>query len=350
MLVFFFLFLAIILFLLQRRLCCRLWKKRLSVSVSFAGERTEEGDGNTVIERVENRSIIPVHVIFIKYTLLKSYSPLSDGGGRREVAFKGGIGGRKIKERRYTIEGLRRGFYTISSIEASGHDIFLSTEYESTFYSLSSFFVFPRRAESLSFDLAYRELLGTILSKRRKNEDPFELRGIRDYMTHDSLRRVNWKASAKTGELKVNEHDWTTDEGAAIVLDLRRGNEEEKEALISYAATIAERFLRRGINTSVITNARSSRDGTRIITGSGSGRAHVNTIDEALALIKITAVTPETPGELLALFEKDHTTLLLITRNVEENEGCERYDAVICIESGKGVEGTTVIEVGGSYE
>jgi len=350
LLVFFFLFLAIILFLLQRRLCCRLWKKRLSVSVSFAGERTEEGDGNTVIERVENRSIIPVHVIFIKYTLLKSYSPLSDGGGRREVAFKGGIGGRKIKERRYTIEGLRRGFYTISSIEASGHDIFLSTEYESTFYSLSSFFVFPRRAESLSFDLAYRELLGTILSKRRKNEDPFELRGIRDYMTHDSLRRVNWKASAKTGELKVNEHDWTTDEGAAIVLDLRRGNEEEKEALISYAATIAERFLRRGINTSVITNARSSRDGTRIISGSGSGRAHVNTIDEALALIKITAVTPETPGELLALFEKDHTTLLLITRNVEENEGCERYDAVICIESGKGVEGTTVIEVGGSYE
>ncbi len=348
MLVFFFLFLALNLFLLQRRLYYRLWKKRLSVSVSFADERTQEGAGNTVVERVENRSIIPIHVLFIKYTLLRSYSPLSDGGGRREVTFKGGIGGRKIKERRYTIEGLRRGFYTISTIEASGHDIFLSTEYESTFHSLSSFFVFPRRTESRSFDLAYRELLGTILSKRRKNEDPFELRGIRDYMTHDSMRIVNWKASAKTGQLKVNEHDWTTDEGAAVVLDLRRGTEEEKETLISYAATIAERFLRRGINTSVITNARSSRDGTRIVSGSGSGRAHVNTIDEVLALIKITAVTHETPQDLLALFHPDNTTLLLITRTPEENEGCELFDAVICIESGKGAEGTTLIEVGGS--
>ncbi len=347
MLVFFFLLLALILFLLQRRLYYRIWRKKLQVSVSFEDERTIEGDGNTVIERVENRSIIPIHVIFMKYTLLRSYSPLFDGGGRREVTVKGGIGGRKIKERKYTIEGLRRGLYTISEVEATGHDIFLSTEYDSKFYPPSFFFVFPRRADTRSFDLAYRELLGTILSKRRKNEDPFELRGIRDYMSHDSLRSVNWKASAKTGSFKVNEHDWTTDEGAAIVLDLRGGSEEEKETLISYAATIAERFLRRGINTCVITNARSSRDGRRIYSGFGSGREHINTIDEALALIKITAVTAETPGELLSLFSPDNTSLLLITRTPGENEGCDQFDAVICIEGEMKAEGTTVIKVGG---
>lgn len=345
MLVFFFLFLAVILFLLQRQLYFRIWRKKLSLSVSFSDERTTEGECNGVIERVENRSILPINVIFIKYTILRSCSPFSGGEGRKEISFKIGIGGRKIKERRYSLEGLKRGLYTISPVEASGHDIFLSTEYDNIFHSPSSFFVYPRRVDTPSFDIACRTLLGIVLSRRRRNEDPFELRGIRDYMTHDSLRSVNWKASAKTGELKVNEHDWTTDEGASIVLDLRTGTDEEKEKLISYASTVAERFLKRGISTSVVSNARSSRDGRRIISGSGSGRSHINTIDEALALIKTTAVSPETPRDLLSLIREVNTTLLLVTRTPDED--AELFDAVICIEEGRRLQKPAVIEVGG---
>lgn len=347
MLVFFFLILAFILFLLQRRIYFRIWRRCLSVSVTFENERTAEGEGNTVIERMENRSVFPVHVIFVKYSLLRSYSPLSDDSGRKEISFKGGIGGRKIKERRYRIDALRRGYYTVSRIDASGRDIFLSAEYENHFYPQSSFFVFPKRIDTLSFDLCYRELLGAVLTKRRRNEDPFELRGIRDYMTSDSMKSVNWKASAKTGDLKVNEHDWTTDEGASIILDLRRGTEDEKETLISYAATAAERFLRRGINTSLVSNARSSRDGSRIRTDRGSGYGHGTAIDESLALIKTTAVTDETPSELISIIETDNTSFLLITRTLESEDECRGYDCVICFDSKVGKSDARIIEIGG---
>ena len=37
-------------------------------------------------------------------------------------------------------------------------------------------------------------------------EDPFEYRGIREYQPYDDMRSVNWKATAKTGDLKVNQN------------------------------------------------------------------------------------------------------------------------------------------------
>lgn len=347
MLVFFFVLLAFSMFLLQRLLFFRIWRRYLSVSVSFEFPRTEEGESNTVIERMENRSFFPVHVIFVKYSLLRSYSPLSDDSGRKEISFKGGIGGRKIRERRYSIDGLRRGYYTVSRIDASGHDIFLSAEYENHFYPQASFFVFPKRIDTAEFDLSYREILGVVLTRRRKNEDPFELRGIRDYMTSDSMKSINWKAAAKTGELKVNEHDWTIDEGASIILDLRNGTEDEKETMISYAATIIERFLRRGINTSLVSNARSSRDGSRIRTDRGCGYGHGTTIDESLALIKTATVTNETPSVLLSLIETVNTSFLLVTRTLESEDECSGYDCVICFDSKVVKSDARIIEIGG---
>ncbi len=345
--VFLFLFLAVILFLLQRWLYFRLWRKDLSVCVSFDQTRTVEGEGNTVIERIENRSFFPVHVMFVKYTLLRSYSPLSDDSGRKEISFKGGIGGRRIRERRYRIEGLKRGYYTVSRIDASGYDIFLFTEYENNFFSQSSFFVYPKRIDDISFDLAYREVLGLVLSKRRREEDPFSLRGIRDYMTSDSMKSVNWKASAKTAALKVNEHDWTTDEGASLVLDLRFGTEKEKEMLISFAATIAGRFLKRGISTSLVSNARSSRDGSRIRTDRGSGPGHGFTIDEALSLIKTETVSDESPEELLSHIETKNTSLLLLTKSLASIEECRSFDAVICLDAETERSDVRVIGIGG---
>ncbi len=350
MLVFFLIILAVLLYLLQRYLYFRIWRKGISVSIGFDRDRINEGEDNSVTETITNTSLLPLNCITLRYTLLRLCSPLSDTGGKREIVSRGSVGIRRKKIREYSIDNLRRGYYTVSEGKITGRDIFSTTEYECLFTSHSSFYVFPKKIDSLSFDLCYRELLGTVLSKRRKNEDPFELRGIRNYRITDSMKNINWKASAKNGSLVVNEHDYTTDEGASIVLDLRKGTEEEKERLISYASTVSSRFLSRGIAVSLYTNVRSSRDGRRTTGGKGSGAGHGNALDESLALIKSEAVIDETPRRMLEDMTERNSSLLLITHTLSSVSDAEGYDGVLCFRAEERSTSLTIIETEGFDE
>ena len=350
MLVFFLIILAVLLYLLQRYLYFRIWRKGISVSVGFERDRINEGEDNSVTETMTNTSLLPLNCITLRYTLLRLCSPLSDPEGKKEIVCRTSVGVRRRKTRKYSIGNLKRGFYTVSEGKVTGKDIFSSTEYECRFTSHSSFYVFPRKIDSLSFDLCYRELLGMVLSKRRKNEDPFELRGIRDYRTTDSMKNINWKASAKNGSLVVNEHDYTTDEGASIVLDLGKGTDEEKERLISYASTISSRFLSRGIAVSLYTNVRSSRDGRRITGGKGSGAGHGGTLDESLALIKSEAVIDDSPKKMLDDMREKNSSLLLITHTLSSVSDAEGYDGVLCFRAEERSGAMTIIETEGADE
>ena len=51
-------------------------------------------------------------------------------------------------------------------------------------------------------------------------EDPFEFKGIRNYTTSDPMKKINWSASAKTGELMVNNYYDTTSRHVTIFLDV----------------------------------------------------------------------------------------------------------------------------------
>ena len=50
-------------------------------------------------------------------------------------------------------------------------------------------------------------MIGSITSRQFLYEDPFEFRGIRDYTITDPMNKINWKASARSGNLMVNLHD-----------------------------------------------------------------------------------------------------------------------------------------------
>ena len=58
MLVFFLIILAVLLYLLQRYLYFRIWKKGITVSVDFERDRINEGEDNTVIVNALNNCVI----------------------------------------------------------------------------------------------------------------------------------------------------------------------------------------------------------------------------------------------------------------------------------------------------
>ncbi|MWV50315.1 DUF58 domain-containing protein [Rathayibacter sp. VKM Ac-2803] len=87
----------------------------------------------------------------------------------------------------------------------------------------------------------------------------------RDYRPGDAMRRVHWRASARSGELKVRQDEQNTDPHAWILLETRAsrmldGRRDERfEWAVSMTASLAVHLLDRGFETHLVE------------TGSGAG-------------------------------------------------------------------------------
>ena len=110
------------------------------------------------------------------------------------------------------------------------------------------------------------------------------------------MKSVNWKATAKTGELKVNEKNFTSLKAIRIFLNLEDSgihkNEELVEASIRIGATVAENFLMQGLKVSMYANLEDVITGKIMEVKESSGNAHMTHIYKALARLneKKTAI------------------------------------------------------------
>jgi hypothetical protein len=68
--------------------------------------------------------------------------------------------------------------------------------------------------------LPSRSPIGTLRHTQPIFEDPSRVRGKRDYTTGDSLRRVDWKATATTGRLQVKQFEPSIALETALFLNL----------------------------------------------------------------------------------------------------------------------------------
>ena len=111
-------------------------------------------------------------------------------------------------------------------------------------------------------------------------EDPFVFRGIRDYTSNDSLKNVNWKASARTGNLMVNEYDESVSRNVCILLNLEESGALRYDAVdeeaISIASGIAEMLVSQGINVSIISNGCDVDTHNHVFVQGGAGTGHLN--------------------------------------------------------------------------
>ena len=164
-------------------------------------------------------------------------------------------------------------------------------------------------------------MFGTILARRVINEDPFEFRGIREYQPFDSLRSVNFKASAKTGTLKVNQHDYTSSQRVHLLLNLELETiwqyDELLEEAIRLASTLTGEFIRQGIPVSLESNGCDLITQKPVSIPAGSGPGHARTIDEALCRIDTRLRVPAFLPALHTILEeaagKSEDTLILIS-------------------------------------
>ena len=316
-------------YFLQARIYGRFWDRGLAARLFFSAQSITEGERCFLSEQVENRKSLPLPMLKVKFQVSRKLrfedegdSAVTDQYYRNDIL---SLGPRQRVTRRIPFCCRARGYYRIDGLDLVASDLFLSREMVKRVAEESVLYVYPRPARGASLDAAIRRLNGEILAKRHLLEDPFEYRGIREYAPFDEPRSVNWKATARTGDLMVNLRGYTALRAARIFLNLDdRGiwkRQELLELCIRIAARIAQELLRQGIRTAVFCNAPDVLTGEVMRLAPGAGAGHMEQLNRSFArldLEKEAVSFEEAFGEELEADGRDTATLFLSAQTDED--------------------------------
>ena len=284
---------AFFLVVIQMLIYKRSWSKNLHASVSFRQEAIYEGEEGEVVEVIENRKRLPLPMLKVKFQTSRNLGFLDDKGSKttdqyyRNDIFQVG-GGEKIT-RTLKFVGNKRGYYRINNIDLVVSDLFFLKETGKSMSTNQYMYVYPKIFHREEFRRSLQKLNGEILVKRHMLEDPFEYRGIREYQPFDDIRSVNWKATARTGTLKVNQKNYTAMQTIRIFLNLEDDGiwkmDKEIEASMQLAMGVASFFLAQGIRVSCYANGRDILTEEHTEVQGLSGIAQLDVIGKTLARI-----------------------------------------------------------------
>ncbi len=300
---------AMLLYEIQRILYSRFWNKNLTVELKLSDDNAVEGDQLSLIEMITNQKLLPIPVLKIKYMTSKHLifldtrlSEATDHTYRNDLF---SLMMYQKLTRSIPFLCTKRGYYTIDKIILVCNDILLESELVCETEAKVPLYVYPKPIEFDRLQVPFQKMIGTILTKRLLYEDPFEFKSIREYQTYDTMKIINWKASAKTGLLMVNMHDHIASQQIKILLNLEsdtlRRYDDLTEEGIRLAATLATYFIGQGIPTALYTNGLDVISREILNAPAGSGNNHIRTINETLARID-DILKP--PSFVLALSEE----------------------------------------------
>lgn len=292
--------LAFLLLLLEQQIYQKLWSRNLMVSVHFRKKSIFEGEESELVEIVENRKKLPISMLKVKFqTDRHLLFEASEGSKTTDQYYRNDVfqisGGEKIT-RTLIFKGAKRGLYEISNLDLVASDLFLTEQMLADCTVSTSLLVYPKPFCSEEFKQSLKQLNGEILTKRHLIEDPFEYRGIREYEPYDDMRSINWKATARTGSLKVNQKNYTSLKAVRIFLNPEDNGVRKKtdcvETSIQIAAGLCEVFLKGGMQVACYSNA-SSKDGSFCLSmEASSGEGQLHAIYRGLALLDETNILP----------------------------------------------------------
>ena len=213
---------------------------RLRVAAQLGGERALQGEDVTLtldvegdaVERLELIVEIPLGIEVVE-------------GSPRSVLRLSREDERVLELR---LRCARWGAYVLGGVRLRAHDRFGVLLYEQRLEPDLPLKVYPH-AESLSELLRPQEtqvFSGNQVARARG--EGIEFADLRPFSPGDRLRRVNWRASARRGELWVNEAHPERNADIVLFLDTfaeaRRGGPGTLDLAVRAAGSLAERYLR----------------------------------------------------------------------------------------------------------
>jgi uncharacterized protein (DUF58 family) len=214
---------------------------QLEASVELESERTLEGDELDVSVTIDSEAGAE------RLDVLLELPPgLSLAEGENPIAIH--LPDRRRRELRFRIRCERWGGYAVGRVFVRARDPFALIRWERELDRRAPLKVYPRE-----------ELVRTLLRPRdtqvfggnhvaREKGEGIEFADLRQFVPGDRVRRVNWRASARRGQLWVNEHHAERNADVVIFLDsfaeLGQPGASTLDDALRAAASLAARYLR----------------------------------------------------------------------------------------------------------
>ena len=240
--------------LLFREIYERQWSHGVEVRLNVEEPFVYAGETAHFTEIVANRGRIPLPEIEVRFRFPQGpvfqdaeNVILSDHLYKRDV-----FALRPMEQitRRYILTCPRRGCYPVSDLTVRAKSFWHGRNYEISQNTAAQLNVYAAWTDVWGILAHCDAILGSLESRRRTFEDPFAWASIRAYTPQDPMRSVNWKASARTGELMVNTYASVQAAQFCIFLDVVEERiiceDDLLELGISAAASLSRRLIGRG--------------------------------------------------------------------------------------------------------
>ena len=300
------------------------WSQRALGSVEVRrtySERMFYGEKSVIRLEVHNRGRLPI----VWLQLRESVPVQVRVGGQFARVFN--LGSKARRQLEYAIEGRQRGFYELGPLDLRSGDLFGLAGEGHAIVEADFLTVYPKIIPLTGVDLLSHSPLGSLRHHQPLFEDPSRVRGKRDYISGDSERRIDWKASASTGRLQVKLLEPSISLETIIFLNL---NSEEydlhtrgytSELAIIVAASLANWVIAQRQAAGLLVNGIDPAldSGGAPLIPARRGRGHLMRILDVLARIQMGAAEPidrVLAREIVNL--PWGTTLVLITGRLDE--------------------------------
>ncbi len=314
----------------------RLWARRslASVTVSRAHDERIFLDQWLDVEiEVRNRGWLPV--LWLRLTD-RVPADLTPGGSYRQVV---SLLPRERLKLTYRLHGRRRGYYPIGPLVSVGGDLLGAATFEHQRDEEDHVVVYPKIVPLRDLGFPSLSPFGTLPSRQRVFEDPTRIQGVRPYRPGDSLRRMDWKTSARVGALQVRRYEPAISLETAIFLNLDRADyslghwRQATELGIVIAASVAVHLVEKRQAVALATNGHDPLRSPASLAGAGGplampsvplrkGRAHLMRLLDLLARIEVAP--EEEAASFLSLLSRrslplpwGSTVVVVTSREVE---------------------------------
>ncbi len=221
----------------------------VSASVELSTERALEGDevdvtvvlnARTAVERLEVLVSMPDGLAIVE--------------GDNVVALR--LAARGERELRFRLRCERWGAYGVGEVLLRAADPLALRRWESRLDRRSPLRVYPRPEQVARLLRPFRTQVFSGNHVSREKGEGIEFADLRPFVPGDRVRRVNWRASARRGELWVNEYHAERNSDVVLFLDtfteVGDAGGNTLDIAVRAASALAEQYLRQKDRVGVV--------------------------------------------------------------------------------------------------
>lgn len=163
--------------------------------------------------------------------------------------------------RRYRLHCTRRGYWEFGPAVIRSGDVFGFGQREKTVGEIDHLLIYPRIVPVEELGFPSKQPFGDFRARERLFEDPTRLRAVRPFEPGDPLKRVHWKATARTGKVQVKQFDPTATLDLLVIINVASYENtwqgvrtDYLETVVTVAASVADYALAAGFPVGLMAN------------------------------------------------------------------------------------------------